>query len=724
MMRLFLSTLAAFLLTCLSHNASAALPAAGANQVSLTPSELAAVVREAQRRAREEDPLDVPWQSLDKSMLARLLRMSEFAGLKDDPKTVLINQAAAWELMPFERPSQAQALWASWYPERGIDKAVDPADKNRPSLRAPQVLDPDAHWGKVAGAQVALLHCLPIPAWYVHHMNPMLWTIDNGAVWNAGATSDFGKCVRKQSDTDHQPWDSSPDTVRGKASADVLEAVLSNYLLAHGCEGKGPDSCLVLTHALLALSPDSERLIAVLKRLEPEIAAMNAQQRLIFVTAKLPVLIAHPQAWPSAEMTRALAEATRLTITLHDILGRHKHYMDRRAYANPWPFIEAAPASEPVLMALGRDYAAAPGCELPKHAPDTLPQAFWIGYGLAKVATEKSACDVFSAHVKLTDLYGRALAGDAAPLAVLLPVVKDAGPLRDQLLDIAARACPTPFVRTAPDPWGACNLQAVKLAQVDAENKRKAEEAAAAAAAKAAEVAASQLTPEQLQTCSAETIAAVGAHFKVANFSMRNEGDGVLMAAACKRWPAFPDLEIAALAYDAGVNEEKQQLTVLLDRRTGKIVSALRQTVQEDATMSLRALSIDTARYQLAPGVLAFAVDLIIDTPAHYCATHWYGDQRSLYVREQGSLRAVLSGLTLSDSYIDESTHTFECGDGAENQPTPVVINTNNALAIAPSRSKGYADLVLISKIGPEGGKPTIQKRLMHYDGARYQLPQ
>jgi hypothetical protein len=612
-------------------------------------------------------------------------------------------------------------MWAFWFPERGIDKVVDPADKNRPSLGVPQVPDPDAHWGKLAAAQIALLRCLPIPSWYVQHMDPMLWTIDNGAIWDPSGESGFGPCVRKQNSEGRPVWHSSPETERGKASAGVLEPLLSDYLLAHGCEGKGPDSCLVLTHALLSLSADRARLAKVLRHLEPQVASMGAQQRLIFMTAKLPVLLAQPQAWPAGEMARSMIDVTRLTIAIHDDIGRQKRYMDRHTYANPWPFIESTPTLAASLFAVGREYAAAPGCVLPGHAPDALPQQFWLGYGLAKATTDDTACDVFSTRVKVTQMYRQALAGDAAPLAILQPLFDRAGPLHDRLRESAAQACVLPLAPAQPDPWGACHLVAERWAQAQAESKRKADEAAAAAAAEAARPP----TPEQLQTCSADTIATVGVRFKVAKFTMRNEGegDGVLMAAVCKRWPALPDLDIAAFAYDAGVEEEKQQLTVLLERRTGKIVSALRETVQEDATMRLRGLSIDTARYQLAPGGLAFAVDILTDTPQHYCATHSYGDLRSLYVREKGALRAVLSGQLLSESMIDESVHAVECGEAAEDAPEPATIVTRNALAIASTRSKGYADLVLISKIGPEGGKATTRKRLMHYDGTQYSPP-
>jgi hypothetical protein len=84
---------------------------------------------EARRRLRHEDPVGQRWYSLDRSKLARLLQMPDFVALHDRTKAPFIDQAGAWELMPFSKPSEAQAMWARWYPDRGIDKVVGPNDR-------------------------------------------------------------------------------------------------------------------------------------------------------------------------------------------------------------------------------------------------------------------------------------------------------------------------------------------------------------------------------------------------------------------------------------------------------------------------------------------------------------------------------------------------------------------------------------------------------------------
>jgi len=228
---------------------------------------------------------------------------------------------------------------------------------------------------------------------------------------------------------------------------------------------------------------------------------------------------------------------------------------------------------------------------------------------------------------------------------------------------------------------------------------------------------------EQQQECSASTFAAVGAHFKIADFKLSGPEGGVVLAAACKTLPSDPKMEIAVFAYDAGKPDEKQQLTTILDQASGKVVSALAATIMEDAMMSVYGahFRIDTARYQLAPGVRAFGVDLGSGYNHHYCPEGGWGPVRTLYVREGARLRPVLDGMVMSTwHYVDG---TFQgCAEQPEGTPGPVTETTELSLALMKSTSHGYADLALTASTSDDRPKPgkRVKRSVLRYDGKAY----
>jgi hypothetical protein len=230
---------------------------------------------------------------------------------------------------------------------------------------------------------------------------------------------------------------------------------------------------------------------------------------------------------------------------------------------------------------------------------------------------------------------------------------------------------------------------------------------------------------EPKQVCSDDTFTAVGEHFKISNFKMTGVEDGVVLAAACKSFPGDPMLEIAVFAYDAGEANEKQQLVALVNHDTGKIVSSNVSSISEDALVSVDGATfwIDTARYQLAPGVRAFGVDFRSGYNPHYCPESGEGAVRELFVREGRRLRLVLAGLVMSSwRYVEGS---FEgCADVSEERPYPATEHSERFLTVLKSKRMGYADLQLTTQISFDNSiKPAQQSnKVLRYDGKRYPL--
>ena len=468
----------------------------GAPTLALSKEEIKEIVIEARRRARHEDPPGSPWVSLDPNKLTQLLKMQEFVQLKDSEKAPLIDQAGAWELMPFDKPSDAQVMWARWYPDRGIDKQVGPEDR---TVYAPQVFYADQYWGKEAGAMIALMRCMPSPVWYVRDQEPMLWTMQRHTSWDQPNVFNFGECVRKQSEEGRPPGPHSSNTRRGMDSAEILERKISSYLLNHRCSGKGPDSCLPLLHALQSLNPAHKQFTEILRALEPELGLgetisipealqqrrgnlepaefeqiqtvrREAVRRAIFLTAKLPVLFQAPQEWPAGELETTIRRMLSLSLLLLQTSAIQAVLddgldLDRREFSNVWgrlPKNENMPAALSSIMAkLGREYAASSGCNAAVLSLQEPPRTFWIAYSLHKLRQEGTSCGVLVSRLDLAKLYAQTAekkTGQPGQMDEFRQFVNKAGPARDEVMRALGPACKTIATKRS-DPWGVCRLQ-------------------------------------------------------------------------------------------------------------------------------------------------------------------------------------------------------------------------------------------------------------------------
>lgn len=693
--------------------------------------QFAAIAAEARRRAREEDPEGQPWTTLDRATLARMSRMPAFVELDGVAKNALIHQAGAWDLLPFDKPSDAQALWAFWLPDRGIDKVVVESRKQQ-SLNSPHVFHADAQWGPQAGAQVALMTCLAAPAWYVQHIDPMLWTIEQNGRWEQPGGDDFGNCVRKQSN-DLLRKASVPLTERGKTSAAILEEKLGDYLLAHACSGKGPDSCLPLLHALVSLNADSARLPAIVKTIEPSLALDSALQlplagdaaaftafervllrRLIFVTAKLQVLTRREAAWPAGELTRSWRTAWDLTAQLQQAAarqagGRPQIQMPHRDFANPWALLPIEgglpPSTHEAVSALGRDYAAAPGCPNGNTFIKSLPDAFWIAFVLDKMDKEQTTCGLDGALPAMQRLYVAAMQGrpDAlAPLAPLRTYMARPGAARDEVAALFFLACPAGGKRKAGqrDPWNACrHLSDNRLALLQREQEAR----------------------QDRGMCGASVFRAVRKHLGMPAQTVPWEQNYPFLDATCRALPGRPARTLAALAHVDATRSRKQVFVGVIDERRGRVVAGTSERFAEDAAMTLvpGGMRFDATRYMLAPGVRAFGLDILSGTPAAPCTSVTGDPVRYLYVLEGKKMRLVMRDVALS-VWRDLAGDGSPCDPASE---TPRVrILSRRELVVGSRDGAGYADLLVRSKESVNGRTTTRQPRaiVLRYDGSGY----
>jgi hypothetical protein len=695
----------------------------------LTRVEFDAAHAEARRRARHEDPPGAPWEFLDRDKLARMLDMPEFSDISYESVEPLIDQAGAWDIFRVDTPSRAQAQWARMLPKRGIDAPVAERDRSAKQL---DVYIVNEKWAKESGAQLALLHCLPAAAWRVHDIEPVIWAMRHEGGWRSSSGADFGTCVRTQQDYFGQHRDGR-ETVRGKASAEILENKLSAFLLAHGCSGKGPDSCTGLLVALTSLNRHHPLLPAIVKRIEADFVldrrivlpegepgndamdrARNAAfLRLIFLRAKLVTVLDHPEAWPSGELDQVLAQTLEL-----DILMARGRRRDRggdplqdhgTVIARPWSFLPATasmpPAMTGTLMRLGRKTASETDCTLSYFLKD-MPLVFWLGYAEVKLDREKTSCGVLGRASGAAMLYAQAT-GAPALIGGLRRFLDEPGAARDDVMTSLGSACD----ERSADPWKVCrDLAAKKAAALAVLQKEEADKAAAEALEQA--VAAKDRLASQV--CSEAMFEIAAGFLKEANLSPRSENNSIVDDSACKPWPGKEPYTLAVFTYDGPSDYEKRMLVALLDVGHGKVVASYRGLFTKDASVAYSdALRFDTARYQLKPGLRAFAID--VSTRSSRYAEGGFGPIRTLYVREGAKIRPVLDGVWMGEWHYADG---YIPGDDNAGAPVPDPETVSSTIAIAGTVSHGYADLLITRKSSDPKEATTTQ--LLHYDGKRY----
>jgi hypothetical protein len=230
------------------------------------------------------------------------------------------------------------------------------------------------------------------------------------------------------------------------------------------------------------------------------------------------------------------------------------------------------------------------------------------------------------------------------------------------------------------------------------------------------------------QACTASVLGLLGRELKVAHFaSPPDDGGkdpaGVVRASACKHAPDDPRLTLAAVAWDEHQEDAKALVVAVVDESGAKVDALLRDVIDEDATTQVRdgSLRLDTAPYQLAPGVRAFGLDIAGGNDN--CGDGGFGPMRTLYVREGPALRSVLGGL-----YVSEFTwlrgNQPRCVADQREADTAILEARDVTLALGGAGKSGWRDLLLTVTASRSDHKPA--RKPLHvtvpYDGSAYDL--
>lgn len=225
-------------------------------------------------------------------------------------------------------------------------------------------------------------------------------------------------------------------------------------------------------------------------------------------------------------------------------------------------------------------------------------------------------------------------------------------------------------------------------------------------------LSASMLAPtawaQDEQACTPAQLAPIDAWLAKHPWEVGKTSPDALVTAACKPSPVDANVLIVAAAY-AQDEDDKNEIVALVDIRRAAVRAAFTHVIVEDAVVKVGSFTIDTARYELAPGVRAFGVDFHSQA---YVSAAWEfrrERERTLFIQDGTRLRPVLVGFALT---------TWNAVPGRKGRGEL----SNWMIAVATTRSHGLSDLVVTRTTEPdEDGTPALRERsVLHYDGKTY----
>jgi len=226
--------------------------------------------------------------------------------------------------------------------------------------------------------------------------------------------------------------------------------------------------------------------------------------------------------------------------------------------------------------------------------------------------------------------------------------------------------------------------------------------------------------------CPDSVYKALGLFLKKDNFfPQRNDTEivGSVVSSACKPWSYKKNTMLVAFAYDEGVKEEKTVLVAFLNKSM-KVTAHYQEKFGEGVGQRYgpSSFTLDTARYDLAPGVRAFALRFSSFGPGPVAANSDSSDYLTLFVQNDKTIRPVLSQYMQYQNALS----------GLIGYPTghEFIESGVKTISISKSSTNGYADLIVTDTITYDGNEqdrpPEINRdsrtvKIIHkYDGNVY----
>jgi hypothetical protein len=222
------------------------------------------------------------------------------------------------------------------------------------------------------------------------------------------------------------------------------------------------------------------------------------------------------------------------------------------------------------------------------------------------------------------------------------------------------------------------------------------------------------------QRCSNAIIRAVGKRIGFDKFAYSNANSGRIIADVCKVWPKNNSITIAAFVWWSSV-DTTQVIVAMLDNRNGEVIasesySEVYPHVPQAGQVGLYNLSIDTARYDLAPGVRAFGLDVkSAQQPKSYCGDDEIEKVRTLYIQDGREIRPILTKLSMSYRHFVQGDPRCASEKSAAPAPKKVMEDIHLTIAIGKAVTDGYANL-LITAVSSYDDRRKSKRMPFHYE--------
>ncbi len=230
------------------------------------------------------------------------------------------------------------------------------------------------------------------------------------------------------------------------------------------------------------------------------------------------------------------------------------------------------------------------------------------------------------------------------------------------------------------------------------------------------------------QLCDARSLATVGRFVQAANFvepklGQAPDAGAVVAASACRAAPAYHGRLVAA-AYRSGHQDDLLLVIAVIDSATGQVGPSFKGNLDSDPNVKIvsGSLWLDTAAYDLAPGVRAFGLDVTSGQPRG-CAGVGSGARRSLFVSQGRFIRPVLQDLPMSEWALIQRGKSA-CTDSSAPELT-ITENFSTTLGLAPTSTRGYRDLVVTGSASRDDGhleERPVLRSVLKWDGRVYSI--
>lgn len=219
------------------------------------------------------------------------------------------------------------------------------------------------------------------------------------------------------------------------------------------------------------------------------------------------------------------------------------------------------------------------------------------------------------------------------------------------------------------------------------------------------------------QRCSDDVLRDIGKLYNFDGLTYRNEqSKGLVLMTACRIWPYDESITLSAFLIGSSHAGGNPELYIgMVDNKKNQLLARYNEALGNPFAPVIDAdkdhLRIDTARYDLAPGVRAFGIDVFKgDQDDPYCGAETIGHTRHLYVKRGNEIGELFSqGLTMS--YRTRIKGNANCRDGKPTTTQGVVFeDIKLTITMSKNTSDGYADLIITGVSTYSDGTPSPRK--------------